>query len=1014
MAGKVKDIKLDSVDLSKLTDKEKRELILSMRRLGGKSGSQKRPVPTTDDELWVHIREEYGDEVPRVAVCKDHCAPFDFMADYYFERATALLVMAARETGKTRGVSIINCVIAETKNGVEICVAGDTLIDCPRDHRQYPNGIPINIIKSGQLIWTFNEENFIFELKRVKQVKLTHKDCQLYKLKLDDGSVIRATAEHKFLHRNGEWVKLCDLKFGDSLMPMYRDFEPYVRIRPDATGGGEKISEYKAVANFKWEDRKGFHIDHIDEIHANSSEDNLQLLTVSEHASKTMKGRNVGFRRKQQQKAQMNSVNDVKRNKEAKEILEKLKNIPEDQLTIPQLEALDRYYSTSENGEIEFTCSICRENFVRRMNGRDRVPLCNLCKTEGRICPVCKEPYVVERYSKNKTCSRRCGQILKHQIYSYKNKKCAKCEKEFTPKNGSTKNCPDCQNRYFQTYERSRRREIEHSQYYNHKVVSVEKDSIEDVWDLEVEDNHNFVSCGVVLHNCAFAEIEAQTEKSYSYVKEFVYDYDKDGKKVIKPGILGEPLRKMTQWKNGSKLLLIVATLGGVNAQHSQKVYADEIDLMKKDIFYESRSISSSKTLKDGTIVKAQDIATSTRKSNKGVMQEIMNECDSAEKNGFDPPWTRYIFCIFEVAKENPACRNVPKDIRKARLIELGKDPCELCDCDKVVKGEWAEGVPRTLESVCKGRLFRSRGWMAHNDVKRKFVQNIPQVWVAQLECKRPMADGLYLPTWNREKHCIRGFEPRPEYGLIWQGIDWGGAAASFVIWIQGPMHQSLQVNNTIGTKTIIPQGAYVAFKELSEASMGATRLADKVVRQEIQYKNRFGGGWRVKARFADMAGRQQREDWREHNPPLRTVWYISRDVDPMFECLQALVTDNMFYVDDQNAPTLCDDFESWRMENNKEVHDESTHGPSATKYCMKNVTTIMKRFKNTTTRTSLAPVVVGRDAAQNVPGALAAASVGSVSPGEASSENWRRSLGAPATQGDFENRRGGAEPWRP
>lgn len=38
--------------------------------------------------------------------------------------------------------------------------------------------------------------------------------------------------------------------------------------------------------------------------------------------------------------------------------------------------------------------------------------------------------------------------------------------------------------------------------FFNHKVVSVEPDGFEDVWDMEVEGNHNFVANGVVLHNC--------------------------------------------------------------------------------------------------------------------------------------------------------------------------------------------------------------------------------------------------------------------------------------------------------------------------------------------------------------------------------------------------------------------------------------------------------------------------------------------------------------------------------
>lgn len=513
---------------------------------------------------------------------------------------------------------------------------------------------------------------------------------------------------------------------------------------------------------------------------------------------------------------------------------------------------------------------------------------------------------------------------------------------------------------------------------------------------------------------CVFADIEAQSNKSYSYIKNFVYTTDDNGNKVLKSSIDGEPLRKETRWKNGSIIEVIIGSKSGVNSPHTQKVVADEVDLMDEEIFMESRSISSSKVLPDGSVIKAQDIAASTRKTNKGLMQKLMNEIESAKKYGHRPPWKLYIFCIFENAQEVSNCRGAKKEDREARLKELGKDPCELCECDKIAKGEWSIGNPRTLESVCKGKFFKSRGWMRYPDITGKFTQNSPQVWVAQMECRRPMADGLYLPTWSRERHTVRGYEPRPEYGLIWQGIDWGGAEASFIVWIQGPLHQPLQVNNSIGTMTVVPQGAYVIFKEINEAAMGATRLADKVVRQEIQYKNKFTSGWRVKGRFADMAGRQQREDWREHNPPLRTVWYISRDFEPTVDCMQALVADNLLYVDDQSCPAICDDFESWRQKDGKECHDSSSHGPAASRYALKNVTTIMKRYKNTSSRKTLAPLVAGRDSAQNLPGTLSGIGVSSQDGELYASECWRSSIG-PATPGDLNgNRNGSKPPWMP
>src|ERR1051326_8703454 len=53
---------------------------------------KKRPKtkgPQTDDELHDWIRENLGYVIPRQSVCPDHQAPFDFLADVYFERVTS-------------------------------------------------------------------------------------------------------------------------------------------------------------------------------------------------------------------------------------------------------------------------------------------------------------------------------------------------------------------------------------------------------------------------------------------------------------------------------------------------------------------------------------------------------------------------------------------------------------------------------------------------------------------------------------------------------------------------------------------------------------------------------------------------------------------------------------------------------------------------------------------------------------------------------------------------------------
>lgn len=55
--------------------------------------------------------------------------------------------------------------------------------------------------------------------------------------------------------------------------------------------------------------------------------------------------------------------------------------------------------------------------------------------------------------------------------------------------------------------ERSRWGDSGRASRWNHKVESIEESGSEDVYDMEVEDNHNFIAGGVVIHNCHFGEI---------------------------------------------------------------------------------------------------------------------------------------------------------------------------------------------------------------------------------------------------------------------------------------------------------------------------------------------------------------------------------------------------------------------------------------------------------------------------------------------------------------------------
>jgi hypothetical protein len=81
-------------------------------------------MPVDDNDLHQYIKSYLGYAVPRVAVCKHHVAPFQFIADVFFERETNIVVLANRTGGKTRNLSILNHLNAVHKPLFEIANIG--------------------------------------------------------------------------------------------------------------------------------------------------------------------------------------------------------------------------------------------------------------------------------------------------------------------------------------------------------------------------------------------------------------------------------------------------------------------------------------------------------------------------------------------------------------------------------------------------------------------------------------------------------------------------------------------------------------------------------------------------------------------------------------------------------------------------------------------------------------------------------------------------------------------------
>lgn len=109
--------------LASMSDEELQEMFEAQRQLEKRLEEY---GPQTDDELHEWLKAELGLDVPRVSVCEGHDAPFTFLADLYFERTEAALLMANRGGSKTFLVAVLHWLNSRFKPGCESCTFGAT------------------------------------------------------------------------------------------------------------------------------------------------------------------------------------------------------------------------------------------------------------------------------------------------------------------------------------------------------------------------------------------------------------------------------------------------------------------------------------------------------------------------------------------------------------------------------------------------------------------------------------------------------------------------------------------------------------------------------------------------------------------------------------------------------------------------------------------------------------------------------------------------------------------------
>lgn len=204
------------------------------------------------------------------------------------------------------------------------CLAGDTLIDMPRDLSVYPQGIPIAELAVGGkefLTYVFDRERMAFTLAPARafpakqQTKVVRVDYEWMTGGYWHFSSLTCTPDHRLLTLGGNWVEAQDAH-GLRLRPFGRGIENYAYILPYPLKQ-KTVHEHRFVAEFLYGDvLTGRETHHVDGNKINNNPSNLSVINSGEHQSLHSSGSNNPFYGKKHTPATRAQLSSVRRNRE--------------------------------------------------------------------------------------------------------------------------------------------------------------------------------------------------------------------------------------------------------------------------------------------------------------------------------------------------------------------------------------------------------------------------------------------------------------------------------------------------------------------------------------------------------------------------------------------------------------------------------------------------------------------------------------------------------------------------
>ncbi|MEK7182266.1 MAG: DNA gyrase subunit A [Patescibacteria group bacterium] len=397
--------------------------------------------------------------------------------------------------------------------------------------------------KKGKKNYTYTVNSTgLISIAEIKNPRVTRKNTEIMKIILDNGEEIKCTPNHLFMMKDSVYKKAKDLKFGESLMPLYEKLsektdylnrDGYILIYQNKID--EWIPAHHLADNYnltakKYSKREGRVRHHLDFNKLNNNPDNIQRMDWGEH-----------WRIHYEQTANLHKK---------KEYREKI------------AEGRKKFWSNPIN-RAEYAKRISERNFKNWQNSEYREKM-------SKFLSVANKKYIQNHPEKRIEFSKRATETLKKlwqdPVYQklFHEKIVSANKKRITNNTGKVKFLKICREvlkehkilnqdlykqkrdmiyRYgcatswqtgIQKYYNNDEKILLDALNKNHKVIEIKfLKQKEDVYDITIEKSHNFaLAAGVFVHNSIDgdpAAAQRYTEAKMSKLAgEMIKDLEKD------------------------------------------------------------------------------------------------------------------------------------------------------------------------------------------------------------------------------------------------------------------------------------------------------------------------------------------------------------------------------------------------------------------------------------------------------------------------------------------------------